>query len=85
MRTAMLMHFNLQTPHANAEMAAHTPGPPRPAKRVTLLGLASVSLAATPDSRRASALCPTLNPRKVHGFTGKVPAGLTFFGFWSVG
>ena len=62
MRTAMLMHFNLQTPHANADMVAHTPGPPPPAKRATLLGLPSVSPAATPDSRRAFHLRSTSTP-----------------------
>lgn len=47
----MLMHFNLQTPHAEAEMGSQTPGPPRAARRAILLGMASVSPSRTPDSR----------------------------------
>ena len=57
MRTAMLTHFNLQTPHHEGT-GLRTPAPPR-AKRIAPAqpsGRATVASASTADSRCAMAL-----------------------------
>jgi len=72
MRTAMLTHFNLQTPH-HEDARLRTPAPPR-AKRVMLAQpscRAAFGSASTADSMYASIFkqCRTLRPQRSAGFS----------------